>query len=130
MSNWTQKPLPQQFLDLWREHNPDVDPPRGFQNPNHLTAMVGREPVDQNNEDWRWHISVRFGDPGIDGRVPTWDELVDVAHELRPGVCFAIGIPPRSWWMNVHPDVLHLYEMKDEALVSQWREQRMGQTPT
>ena len=115
------------FASAWREQIPDVPPPVCWQKRNGLTALVGREPV---GGEMRWHISLRYGDIGKDGRIPTWEELVEAAHELRPGVVFAIGVPPRSWWINVHPNVLHLHEIRDEALVAQWRAERSGQRPT
>jgi hypothetical protein len=120
-----------EFVAIWRERYPDVPTPKAYQHPRGLTALVGREPYgDYDEPDLRWHISVRSGDPGIDGRVPTWDELVDAAHELRPGVCFVVGIPPRSWWMNVHPHVLHLVETRDRHLVESFREEARGDRPT
>jgi hypothetical protein len=75
--------------------------------------------------DWRWHISAA-------GRaaVPKWADLVAIAHELRPGVCFVVGVPPRSWWVNVHPHCLHLFETADKNLLDQWRSERMGHEPT
>jgi hypothetical protein len=39
-------------------------------------------------------------------------------------------VPPRSWWINVHPHVLHLYEIKDMALTAQWRAEARGDRPT
>lgn len=73
----------------------------------------------------RWHISLRGP-----GRVPTWEELVDVAHQLRPGVPFVLAVPPRSLWMNVHPHVLHLWETADEPLLEEWRVNARGDAPT
>lgn len=87
-----------------------------------LAAIVSR---DDYGDGPRWHVSVSH-----DNRIPNWEELVDAAHDLRPGVPFVVGIPPRSWWMNVHPRVLHLVELHDEALVQQWRHEGLGQTPT
>ena len=101
-----------------------VELPRGYVS-GPLAALVAREPVGRNGEDPRWHISIQHKD-----RVPNWDELVDAAHRLRPGVVFAIGIPPRSWWINVHPHVLHLHELHDTALIEQWRFEGQGHTPT
>ena len=86
-------------------------------------ALLSRDSIDE--EDERWHISVAGR-----GRVATWDELVEAAHEIRPGVVFVVGVPPRSWWMNVHPNVLHLWELKDENLAEQWLFERMGMKPT
>jgi hypothetical protein len=89
-------------------------------------VFVGREHCGGRQTDTlRWHISVRGPD-----RVPTWAEMVEIAHELRPGVPFVIGVPPRSLWMNVHPHVLHLWETADEALLEEWRVNATGQQPT
>lgn len=88
-----------------------------------LAALVGREPVGK--DDPRWHISVQHQD-----RVPSWEEMVQAAHALRPGIVFVIGVPPRSWWMNIHPHVLHLWELRDEALIGQWRFEGQGHEPS
>lgn len=92
-----------------------------------LSALVGREDISggRREPDYRWHVSIKH-----EGRVPYWDEMVDAAHELRPGVCFVVGVPPRSWWMNVHPFVLHLWETKDENLTAQWKAERQAHRPT
>jgi hypothetical protein len=91
-----------------------------------LHAMVGRENIGTEGEpDWRWHVSV----PGRQD-VPRWADLVAVAHRLRPGVPFVVGVPPRSWWLNIHPRVLHLWETTDRHLVDQWRRESRGDTPT
>lgn len=66
--------------------------------------------------DWRWHISVAG-----QSDVPKWRDLVALAHEIRPGIFFVVGVPPKSLWMNVHPHCLHLLEFKDENLMAQWR---------
>jgi hypothetical protein len=126
---WQQIALSEQAAAAWREAYPDgPPPPRAYQDGSRFTALVGREPVAA--DDMRWHISVRYGDSGLDGRVPTWDELVRAAHELRPGVVFIVGVPPRSWWINTHPDVLHLWEVRDEALVEAWRAERREDGPS
>lgn len=88
-----------------------------------LHCLVGREPVAK--DDKRWHLSV-----STDTRLPTWDELVHAAHDLRPGVPLAIGVPPRSWWINVHPYTLHLWELRDQFLIEQWRHESRGDQPT
>lgn len=79
-----------------------------------LHAMVSRDEVAPG--DLRWHISLSRTD-----RVPTWDELAKCAHALRPGVMFCIPMPPKTMWLNIHENCLHLHEIKDEALVEQWR---------
>ena len=96
-----------------------------------LTAMVGREPVGVHKEaleDLRWHISMRAQD-----RIPKWEELVEAAHQLRPGVVFCVPLPPRTWWINVHEHVLHLWEIRDTNLENQWRSEHQatgGDRPT
>jgi len=98
--------------------------PRFFRNPErHLEAALSRDELAPG--DLRWHISVRHLT-----RVPEWDEVALAGHELRPGVVFCIGVPPRSWWLNLHQHVLHLYELKDEQLIRQWQFERLGMEPT
>jgi hypothetical protein len=99
-----------------------VPAPRAFRN-GHLTALLGREPVVPG--DWRWHLSISAAN-----RVPTWEELAGAAHDLRPGVPMGVGIPPRSWWLNVHPHTLHLWELADPHLVAEWRRNARGDKPT
>jgi len=116
---WKQTAHPDGYVELWSHNMGDQPLPVPYWHPCGLTALVARE--EWVPGDWRWHISVRYGDPGHNGRVPTWEELVRAAHELRPGVVFVIGIPPRSWWMSVHPHVLHLMETKDEPMIEQFK---------
>lgn len=89
-------------------------------------ALVGREHCGGRPEDpLRWHISLSGP-----GRVPSWGELVEAAHLLRPGVPFVVSVPPRSMWMNVHPHVLHLWETGDAALIEEWKVNAQGDQPT
>lgn len=125
---WLTIELPADFKRAWRAQNPVDDPPIARRN-GQLTALIGREHWRGESQP-RWHISLRYGDPGVNGRVPTWEEIVMACHELRPGVPFVMGVPPRSWWVNTHPDVLHMWEARDPALVAQWRENAQGQRPT
>lgn len=91
------------------------------------SLLVSRDPIegDRSIPDFRWHISMA-GESGV----PHWRDLVAVAHELRPGVCFVIGVPPRSHWMSVHPHCLHLWEVHDPNLVAQWMAERTGSVPS
>lgn len=107
----------QMFGDVWRG-----DPPQSYRM-GALQAIVSRD--DLGDGDLRWHISLSRKD-----RVPTWDELAKCAHHLRPGIVFCVPMPPRSWWLNVHPNCLHLHEIKDERLVDQWRAERKGHEQT
>jgi hypothetical protein len=77
--------------------------------------------------DWRWHISVAG-----EKDVPRWKDLVAIVQDLRPGVFFCVGLPPRSMWMSHHPHTLHATEIKDDTLIEQWRMEgrAMRSTPT
>lgn len=101
---------------------PDVPMPRCMRR-GPLAALVGREPCGAG--DLRWHIAIQHQD-----RAPTWNELVDAAHALRPGIVFVIGVPPRSWWMDAHPRLLHLWELRDASLTAQWTAERQGHPVT
>lgn len=116
------------FGQIWRQQNgDDVPPPQryviGPSDEPLVNALVGREPVAEG--DLRWHISISRPD-----RLPSWEDCVAAAHELRPGICFSIAVPPRSWWINVHPFVLHLYETRDPHLVEMFRGESRGDRPT
>jgi hypothetical protein len=122
---WKAQELPETFTSMYLRAG--LEPPLAFAH-GQLFALVSRDEIAA--ADWRWHISVRYGELGDNGRVPLWDELVETGHALRPGVPFVVGVPPRSWWINVHPHVLHLYETRDANLVEQWRSERKGDRPS
>ena len=123
MSTWQPLLLPQSFYAMWEgEYGKEVPAPKAF-GCGELRALVGREPVAKG--DQRWHLSVSRPDT-----LPTWRDMVNAAHGLRPGVVFVIGVPPRSWWMNVHPYTLHMWEVRDPHLTAQWKHERRGDTPT
>ena len=118
---WYEQPVGPTQLPPWP--GPPSQPPRVFMTRDRLTAILSRDEIEPG--DLRWHISLRHED-----RVPTWDELARCGHELRPGVPFCIGVPPRSWWINVHEHVLHLWELKDGPILEQWKHERLGMDPT
>lgn len=122
LTRWQRIQMPESFLEAWRAQYGIVPPPDAYERRG-LRALVGREPVAKDDE--RWHISMSRED-----RVPSWGELVSAVHELRPGVAFAVGIPPRSWWLSVHPHTLHAWEIKDPHLIAEWRSNARGDTPT
>ena len=127
---WKPESFPPDYLDAWRAQFGEGNDPKVWSHPlRDLVAIVTREHWKGDPEgELRWHISLRSSADG--GRVPNWDEIVTAAHELRPGVPFVMGVPPRSWWMNLHPDVLHLWEPRDDAMIEQWRQNALGQVPT
>ena len=116
------------IADGWLDGYPEeLDPPQAWEHASTgLKAILGREWAGgRRGAPLRWHLSV-----SADGRIPTWHELVDAAHGIRPGVAFVVGVPPRSWWMNVHPHVLHLWETDDRALIEEWRVNARGDSVT
>jgi hypothetical protein len=88
-----------------------------------LHVLTSREEWAPGDE--RWHLSISAPE-----RVPTWNEITEAIHALRPGVPMVLGVPPRSWWMNLHPYVLHAWECKDWNLIAEWRANRTHQAPT
>lgn len=118
---WHRTGFPDDLANDWRAAGLAV--PERYQTRSGLVALVSRDPIPNGGD--RWHISVT-----AQGRVPKWAELADCAHELRPGVVFVLGLPPKSWWINVHEYCLHLYETRDQPLIEQWRFEGRGDTPT
>jgi hypothetical protein len=130
-NGWTEAELPDEFIEAHAKMNDSLlcPPPRRFVNERlGLSVILSRDELSHDYDhdpDPRWHLSM-IGP----GRVPTWSEMAEACHTLRPGVVFVMGIPPRSWWINVHPDCLHAWEVKDDHLTHQWRDERSGHTPS
>jgi hypothetical protein len=84
------------------------------------SVIVTRDRISHDDEipEIRWHVSVA----GEDG-VPRWADFVAIVQEVRPGVMFCVPMPPRQFWLNVNPNVLHVWETKDELMTRQWREE-------
>lgn len=98
-----------------------------------LTAIRGHERTGiEGDGEARWHLSIshRF-------RLPTWEEIRAVRDALLPAdVVLCIPHPPRAWWLSLHPNCLHLWEINDPDLERMWQHEgeqakRMGYgTPT
>jgi hypothetical protein len=86
------------------------------------SVIMSRDRIDADGiPDFRWHISVAG-----ESSVPRWADFVAIVHELRPGVMFCVPMPPPQFWLNVNPNTLHVWEIKDEALTSQWRDEGLA----
>lgn len=71
-----------------------------------LMAIWSVAPVD---DSWWQHLSVSHR-----ARVPTWDELVRVKEWVMGTESKAVQIlPARSRYVNLHPNVLHLFRALD-----------------
>jgi hypothetical protein len=72
----------------------------------------------RRDPDFRWHVSVAG-----ESYLPKWADFVAIVQEVRPGVMFCVPMPPRQFWLNVNPYTLHVWELHDDALTSQWRDE-------
>lgn len=122
--NVKQVPTPPAVREHWIANgcSPDLVP-RVYRATGDLSVLLGYEPIEP--DDRRWHISISHPT-----RLPSWRDLVEIAHQLRLGVTFVVGVPPRSWWMNIHPNCLHLWQTKDAALEAQWLSERQDTAPS
>lgn len=88
--------------------------------PASATTYVHNEPpllAIRSRDLGRWHLSVSRAD-----RIPTWGELGFARDELLPpDTWLMVPFPPRSFWINYNPRVLHLWEFRDEELIKQFQ---------
>jgi hypothetical protein len=77
----------------------------------HLTAILS---CAKENDGRAWlHLSVSHRD-----RIPTWTELRDT-KELFLGDREAYSVlPPKARYVNIHPNVLHLFALLDKDAVA------------
>ena len=55
----------------------------------------------------RWHLSI-----STSYRYPTWDEIREARYALCPDdITMAMLLPPRSQYVNLHPNCFHLHEV-------------------
>lgn len=82
----------------------------------HLSVLVGREPIVENDGDRRilWHLSISHRTnthPPKPGRYPTWDEIREARERFTPDeVTMAMLLPPRAEYVNEHSTTFHLWE--------------------
>jgi hypothetical protein len=71
---------------------------------NGLRIMVTRE---QMGGPLRWHMSISHSN-----RYPVWDEIKEARYALIPDqVTMGMLLPPRSEYVNLHPNCFHLHEI-------------------
>lgn len=52
-------------------------------------------------------------------RYPTWDEIKEARYQFLPDDCYmALMFPPRKYWLNIHKNCFHLWEVQEAKL--QW----------
>lgn len=70
-------------------------------------------------EEGRWHLSVSHRD-----RIPTWGELGVARDALLPADAWMmVPHPPRAYWMNLNPKVLHLHEFRNPHLIQRFKDE-------
>jgi hypothetical protein len=71
----------------------------------YCTVFAGIEPTIG------WHLSI-----SCPTRYPTWEEIKAARYDLIPDkVTMVMVLPPKSEYVNVHPNCFHLYQEKGEA---------------
>lgn len=59
-----------------------------------------------------WHLSI--SNPR---RYPTWNEIRDARYEFLPDdMTFALLLPPRDEYVNVHPNCFHLHQVTTDGV--------------
>ena len=121
---WHEFPAPEGFAQTWRERYADAEVavPRFYEK-----GQAARARGPRAGREGRLALAHVGVGPGSH---PDVAELVAACHELRPGVVFCIPMPPRTWWINVHKDVLHAWETTDAHLIAEWRRNARGDRPT
>jgi hypothetical protein len=81
--------------------------------PNSKAYYLGQCTVIVAIENERWHLSIANRH-----RYPTWDEIKEARDLLLPGDIFvAMVMPPKEYYVNLHQNCFHLWEMKDGGLI-------------
>lgn len=107
-------------LDLtreMREHMRSTGVPDAM-DPGLQCATLGRCTIiaAREGEQLRWHLSISHP-----FRPPTWDEINAARDALIPAdVWLCQPMPPKAFWINIHPTCFHLWEIRDHALIAQW----------
>lgn len=72
-------------------------------------VIVGQEPTGPGGALY-WHLSISHA-----ARYPTWDEIKEARYRWVPdNVTMAMILPPRSQYVNIHPNCFHLHEIEGE----------------
>lgn len=70
-----------------------------------LRIIVTRDVL--STHELRWHMSI-----SCVRRYPVWDEIRDARYALLPdNVTMAMLLPPKSQYVNLHPNCFHLHEI-------------------
>lgn len=79
-------------------------------NPRFNTYRDGECRILVSIDDGRWHLSITHPT-----RYPTWDEIKKARYDYCPDdVEMAHILPPLEYYVNVHPNCFHLWEIQDK----------------
>src|SRR5580765_7472421 len=68
--------------------------------------MMNGARIILTEEPGGWHLSISRHD-----RDPSWDEIATARYRLLPAeLTFAMFLPPRAEYVNLHQYTFHLYE--------------------
>lgn len=71
-------------------------------------VLVNIEPLGPNGEN-EYHLSISH-----QARYPTWDEIAEARYKFLPdALTFAMVLPPKGEYVNVHENTFHLHELHD-----------------
>lgn len=71
-------------------------------------VITNVEPIGPNGEK-EHHLSISHP-----ARYPTWDEIAEARYKFLPdALTFALYLPPKAEYVNLHPNCFHLHEVHD-----------------
>lgn len=98
----------------WRMIDQGIDG-AGYKSRNGFTVFISCC-IERDGKHWV-HLSVSRRD-----RIPNWEELVKIKEIFLGKEAEAIQVlPPRSKWVNFHPNCLHLYQCLDHNPIPDFR---------
>lgn len=97
-----------------RELPPDDVTDRMFVNSHNSYVRrytLGACSVIVTKEFGHWHLSIAHP-----SRYPAWDEIAEARYRLIPdGVTVALVLPPKSEYVNIHPNCFQLVEVETKG---------------
>lgn len=88
-----------------------IMPPDSY---DHKAWIIGECSVLYSLDANRHHLSIAHPK-----RYPTWEEIKQARYVFLPDDCYmAIMFPPKKYWVNLHRNAFHLWEVKELKL--QW----------
>ena len=110
---------PPSVLPLGWELHEEGEDGYSFINRRYGQGIIMSEATERDGKRWR-HFSM-----SCRTRIPTWEELVKAKEAFLGVESKAIQIiPPRSQYVNIHPNVLHLWVCMDGDPLPDFRNEK------